>query len=274
MKRINNNVQIFSEQEMTYSNLSVNVINILRIGCLLECKKWNYPNIVDYFWHLYYNFDDECSGVTVDGDVYKMDKNTMLLIPAFTRYSTFSGKPMRHFFIHFMPVGNLISVKRKPWRIPVDQPLARQILNVMQEGPDSRRVSSLASALIQRSLVLLDQDALTQNEPSSFDVRIEKAVRTYMENQGKMIKNPEMARMLCMSVQNFERLFRKHVLMTPRELQRQYQMQCAADRLRFTQLSIEEIAKNLGYSDRYNFTRTFKQYFGVAPATYRKRKLY
>ena len=274
MKADVNNVQIFSEREITYSNLPVNVINILRIGCLFNIDNWNYWNICDYFWHLYYNFDDDRSGVIVDNVEYKMDKNSMLLIPAFTTYSVFSEVNIRHFFIHFQPVGNLFAVKRKPWRIPVDKALVGQIVNILKEGSESRRVSSMASAFIQRALVLLDKDALIQQNINSFDLRIDKAIKIYTENRGRMIKNPEMARTLGMSVQNFERLFRLQLQMTPREFQRQFQMQLAADRLRFTQLSIEEIARELGYSDRYNFTRIFKVYFGVAPATYRKRVLY
>lgn len=47
-------------------------------------------------------------------------------------------------------------------------------------------------------------------------------------------------------------------------------MQKAGTLLRNTGLSVSEIAEHLGYQNPTNLIRSFKKYYGVTPAKYRK----
>lgn len=47
-------------------------------------------------------------------------------------------------------------------------------------------------------------------------------------------------------------------------------MSCAAEMLKVPQNSIAAISERVGYSSETNFSRTFKRYYGVSPAEYRK----
>ncbi len=47
-------------------------------------------------------------------------------------------------------------------------------------------------------------------------------------------------------------------------------MSCAAEMLKVPQYSIAAISERVGYSNETNFSRTFKRFYGVSPAEYRK----
>ena len=265
------NIRFYPQNEKVFSNLSTTQINILKTGFICDFRFWNYEHICDYFWHLYCNPESEDCGVRFEDQVFPLTENRMLIIPPYTIYSVYSSSPIRHFFVHFLPEGNIFSIRRHPWYIPSDLPMIRQIENIMDTGPDSWQMPCIVAGVVQRALGMLPAEAFLNPQAGIVDPRIDNAIKFYMNNIDEKIKNSIIAQKLGMSIQNFERMFKLQTGMAPRKFHRLRQMQVTADMLRFTQVSIEDIALKMGYADRFVLSRIFKKYYGISPAAYRKQ---
>lgn len=56
-------------------------------------------------------------------------------------------------------------------------------------------------------------------------------------------------------------------------IMRRIKMENAAELLRETDMKVEQICENVGYSDTTQFIKTFKSYFGMTPLKYRKNEI-
>jgi AraC-like DNA-binding protein len=82
--------------------------------------------------------------------------------------------------------------------------------------------------------------------------------------------NPTMAREAHMSVGSFIRVFRRWMNTTPARYVTQVRIREAGRLLIGTERSIDEIAAQLGFPDRFYFTRVFKRATDLPPASYRR----
>jgi AraC-like DNA-binding protein len=94
--------------------------------------------------------------------------------------------------------------------------------------------------------------------------------RIDQENGNVALRLAELSRKLRVSEREMRRAFKRLFQVTPREYQCRVRMNYAMTILRGdTGASIDELALQLGYSDRADFTKCFKKYVGVAPGEYR-----
>ena len=69
----------------------------------------------------------------------------------------------------------------------------------------------------------------------------------------------------------FSKLFLAHTGLSPSRFILKTRMEKAKKLLRFTELSVGEIATEVGYSDALYFSRTFRRYAGLSPTAFRNR---
>lgn len=81
----------------------------------------------------------------------------------------------------------------------------------------------------------------------------------------------QVARAVGTSVSHLHRLFKEALGTSPLRYAREHLIAQAKDALGSTSLSIQEIAKRLGYDDPLYFSAVFKRITGVSPREYRKR---
>ena len=67
-----------------------------------------------------------------------------------------------------------------------------------------------------------------------------------------------------------ERIIKRYTGKTLSAYGREFLVQKAADLLKHTDLSIEEICRRQGYSNRYYFNKIFFEKYGITPSQYRK----
>ncbi len=79
------------------------------------------------------------------------------------------------------------------------------------------------------------------------------------------------AKMCHRSLSSFKREFRRVYGITPAKWLIGRRLQCAAQMLRTTSMSITEIALECGFEEPSHFSRTFKTKFGRSPIDHRKR---
>ena len=268
------NLQIHTENENVCSILPVCHVNVLRTGYITKFNKWNNVNVCEYFWHLYCNPDSEASGIRCNGMDYPLSGDACMLIPPFTQYSTYNNGPINHLFVHFTLDENFFFMHRRPYIIRQNAVLLKELCNALASGQVGQRISWLSTAMVLSAFTNLPEAELKKAVPNDMDHRIQRSLEIYMEQPMEMIDNAYVATKIGMSKPNFERLFKNQTGMSARAFQRTRQMQMCADALRFTNASIKEISQEAGYSDRYNFSRIFKKFYGIGPAAYRKQALF
>jgi AraC-like DNA-binding protein len=82
----------------------------------------------------------------------------------------------------------------------------------------------------------------------------------------------ELARLAGMSATHFARLFKATFGTSPIDWLRRERISQAKRRLVETTAAIKEIAEQVGYADRYFFSKDFKQHTGLTPRQFRQRE--
>ena len=78
------------------------------------------------------------------------------------------------------------------------------------------------------------------------------------------------ARAMSVSLNHFNRLFRKYHKSSPHHSVIQARMRKAADLLLHSDASVAEIALTVGVENEFYFSRLFKKQFALSPSSYRK----
>jgi transcriptional regulator GlxA family with amidase domain len=79
------------------------------------------------------------------------------------------------------------------------------------------------------------------------------------------------ARKLEISQAHLTRLFDRHFGVSPLQYYRRLRMEVAASRLINSTASVKEIAWELGYSNPFHFSRSFKRFAEMSPVEYRRQ---
>jgi AraC-like DNA-binding protein len=100
--------------------------------------------------------------------------------------------------------------------------------------------------------------------------RVGFAVQHMMRHLNEPVRVSTLAAMTGLSPSHFFSLFKSATGFTPIAFFIGLRMQRACELFQNTQATIKEAAELVGYSDRYYFSRLFKQVIGVPPGEYRR----
>lgn len=106
----------------------------------------------------------------------------------------------------------------------------------------------------------------------SHDERIEKVVYALEEDPGKEWSVEIMAKEAGLSRTHFTRMFIQRTGNSPTRYLIQVRIARACQLMEESNLTVSQIADELGYKDLYFFSRQFKQEKGVSPRIFRKEK--
>ena len=101
--------------------------------------------------------------------------------------------------------------------------------------------------------------------------KIEKALEYMLQHLDRNLPVPMLSAMAGLSTSNFYLLFKLGTGFTPNDLHIRARMCRACALLRETDLSVKEVANQLGYDDQYYFSRLFKLVNGLPPRAYRAK---
>ena len=101
--------------------------------------------------------------------------------------------------------------------------------------------------------------------PSNKAAKIQPAIDYIRKNYSSSIKNDELASMCQLSTVYFRKLFTECFGMSPITYLHTLRIKKAKEMLKSDYSTITTIAHALGYSNIYDFSRTFKKYTGMAP---------
>jgi len=96
-----------------------------------------------------------------------------------------------------------------------------------------------------------------------------RAINFIFENYAKLIGVKEVSRYSGISLNALHKHFRDHVGKVPSDFLREVRMNQAKELLEETDLTLEQIAKQTGYSCAMSMYAAFKRLFHMTPGTYR-----
>jgi len=261
---------------------------------------WDCHEMVFPFWRIYWN--KNAGGQLIHQDnIFDMDPNYIYIIPPFTSFSTHytkhqiynegihvSGKHLNtnhneidyedkfliHFFAHFnlgVPFDNvypgIIKIELTDY---LRDRLAYLTMRLKIENSDFKLTFNL-------KLQAFIKEALTNIGPElwkaiNIDERVLKVIRYIEVNIANKLSNTEMSSLINMAPNSFARLFKEEMNTTLHKFIQNRKIAKSCELFEHTNQSIEDIAFNLGFSDRYHFSRVFKSATGLTPAAYKSGK--
>jgi len=242
---------------------------------------WNTPNVYSSFWRLYIN-DRDGAFVRLEHDDYALTAGSAHLIPAWVRFDCHNRRPLLHAYIHFEVVGLPLALMKACFGAPAALPLrgpvgatAKAWLADFQRLPaHDLQAACRTKALIFTALGEL-VGSLTPEQRTRFNRQllgnqsITPALDYIEANLGADLDNARLAGICHVSEDHFIRLFRQSVGQTPAQYTLERRIGAAAQQLVFSTQKIEALATQLGFSDRFHFSRAFTKRMGLPPAAYR-----
>jgi len=181
-----------------------------------------------------------------------------------------------HFAVRGLPARFFSNLFDRPLQLPSTVPL--NSLNRQWRrhwnGPADLSRLCWAAALAHAAFANIVEDWLGADAGSALlwqeqEGGLHKAIEILEAQLSEPPTNSQLARLSGTSEDHFIRRFRQATGMTPASYGRARRVAHAAELLTSTNRTIEDIAAASGFTDRFHFSRVFKDRFGQAPGTYR-----
>ncbi|MGV3704710.1 MAG: AraC family transcriptional regulator [Arcticibacter sp.] len=101
--------------------------------------------------------------------------------------------------------------------------------------------------------------------------KITNSIQFMKKNPFSLYSVKDLAAQQHLSVTHYSKLFRDKTGTSPKQYFIQLKVQTACQYLYFTDKSIKEICRELGFNDPFYFSRLFKKLMGLSPANYRNQ---
>lgn len=112
------------------------------------------------------------------------------------------------------------------------------------------------------------QHYLERNDTKELYIR--EAINFIERHYNETITVEDMAHNCNLNKHYFSRLFKKEMNISPQQFLIQYRLSKSCELLRNTNMTLQEISKNIGYSNQFNYSIAFKRQYQQSPTAWRK----
>ncbi len=242
-------------------------------------RAWNSADVCSTYWRLYVNNRDGAC-VLLDTETYAITPGAIHFIPAWTRFSCRCDRAVSHFYVHFDTVGLPGAVIRdsfsRPHALPAEPELDKLLDRLRHRDAHHHlelqlMVKSAVYAALARLFATLPRQAADRlGLIARGDHPVHAALNHIEAHLAETITNRDLAALCHCSEDHFIRRRREIVGQSPAQYIIERRVGRAAQLLLFSDLSIEQIAEQAGFANRFYFSRVFSQRLGVPPALYRQ----
>ncbi len=152
--------------------------------------------------------------------------------------------------------------------------LMEQLLDIRSgEAGSDLRVQGQLYLLLGELQRCVGGQSMSQSRLTPQEYYISQALEYIDRNYSRQIKITDITHYVGLNRSYFTTLFCGAMQISPRRYLLQYRMQKAVELLISTALSVGDIARSVGYTDPFTFSRAFKKIVGLAPNEYRQQRL-
>lgn len=221
--------------------------------------------------------------IKVGNKPYNIHENEFIIIPKDKPHTYYSDNhdPWSIYWIHFAgekahrieQYGEQIFAieKGKDSRTNYRLMLFEDIFKNLERGlgMDTLEYVNMCLAYLLASFIHIDQfrtvNKSFENDPISVSINY------MLENIHTNIRLPALAKEVKLSVSHFSRLFLSKTGQSPIDYFNQLKIQRACQLMNHSNITIGELAREIGYNDQFHFSRVFKKTMGVSPREYRNK---
>jgi len=247
-------------------------------------RSWDAEDVCSTYWRFYVNSHHGASALVAGGEPYPLPARRIHFIPAWVRWSCLNTQRIEHLFAHFDLLGLPGAVVRscfpEPVTLPEDERLEQdceRLRPLVGNGGGARdtAVACEVKAVLFRCLARLMSGLASERAVHLVHYAhghnpVAIALPYIDEHLDAPLTNLLLARHCGFAESHFARLFRLHIGQTPAQYVLERRIAIAAERLSFSDDSIERIAERCGFPDRFYFSRMFARRMGQPPAAYRR----
>lgn len=254
----------FSRQKHVYSELRLE----LQRAVYCRTKYWSASDLKAPVWRLFWYPEPGCY-INVENQDITLQPDEIYLIPSDVSFGGHQKKPLEEFHILFNFTPSLVKVAKPYYRFSVYP----EFLQLMNELASSKQVNNHDPLLsIQANAILshcLQQIPKDDWQFQIFEARLLKVIKTMSELHHQPPSNQQLATLIGMSESAFIRYFSKEMGTPPQQYFNRLRVEHAECLLAATDLPLETIANECGFSDKSHLSRQFKKYCQCTPGAYR-----
>lgn len=234
---------------------------------------------------LFYMYSGEFVFELASGEKLTMSDSTSLLIPAGTDYRVKCTRDCDYAYVHFV-TDEPVAQKDECDAVDEESLVLPRLIDLSSDTDTRealmRRIGRLerafssnhtSSSVRARCELLIVMDTLATAYNGKAREELPHPLRLMREHVASHIRDTVTLSELCdvsgLSKQYVMQLFRKHLGMTATDYIHRTKLAYSLDMLKNTDMTVEEIAYQLGYCGGYYFCRVFGKYLNMTPTEYR-----
>jgi AraC-like DNA-binding protein len=282
-------------------------IDILNIEYYSVGREWNYRNVNNPYSRIYF-VTDGFGVIKHHNRTFELHPGNLYLIPCFTKVELFCPDSFRHYYIHFttrIETGlDILSIFKCHYQAEaarhnispalfdrlVQLNPDRQLFEYDARKPIYQKVLDRAHRLDQKKTPadLLETNALLRlllavffgdyDSPQTLNTmhgltRFQQVLEYVSENLHRPITIQDLAGIAALNPTYFSNLFSRYMGIPPIPYINKRRIEEAQRLLLRGDETLYQIARAVGFSDEYYFSRVFKKIVGIAPDHYRKQDI-
>ena len=267
-------------------------------------KHWEFRELSYPYWRVYHN-NSEGAFIHYNGKEYALHPDRVMMIAPNTSYATrigdhaipdegyylegarvgqddsgedhsgedHSGKGrILHLFIHFNTGMPYDHIAPGIFEFDLTVHLEKKINTIIRHLKMDFARFNFYTVLAIQSLIseLLSSIPESSWDLISKDYRILKVLSHIESNLGETLSNGILADTAGLATNAFNRLFARELGISPQKYIRKKRIERACVLLHHSSNTIDRVAEDTGFADRYHFSRIFRQLTGASPARYRR----
>lgn len=250
-----------------FEDISIHILNCR----LYRVPDWNWHCVRTPFWRCLWNSQPGWK-VVCGGESIPLGPDRWVVIPPETSFEAVGNSMLNHFFLEFTTPFSHSQFAPKIHTLEIDELTLKTIHDIagfQAEQMDERAVrkscclmTMLASSILSR---IPDDDVIHPPQ----DARIRETMEFLEGHADRTFSNDALAARVHLSTNAFIRLFKSETGTAPQQWHSRQRIGIACSLLHRTRLSMEDVAQQTGFCDRYHFSKVFKQIRGVSPGTFR-----
>jgi AraC-like DNA-binding protein len=252
--------RVVGERVVIHPGLNLEILTTRKI----VLSEWTLRGLNDPYWRLYLPIEGKAI-VEIESEITELTPGHLYLISPHTTINAHISAPFTKWYVHFTlgRTGDRAAPGIYSQKITAPFDAIEKSIAASNDAPFPWN----SAALVIDSLRELPPDIWSARR---LDNRVEVAMDFMYSNFRRKLTTDDIARASAMSVRNLNHLFKSQVALAPMRVLLDFRLDQACRRLRHTDESIEQIAEDCGFPNRYYFSRMLKQHRAISPAAYRK----